>query len=59
MARRTKEEALATRNRLIDAAERLFQSQGVSQTSLQQIAEHAGTTRLGALPSPYGWYLTK
>ena len=45
MARRTKEEALATRNRLIDAAERLFQSQGVSQTSLQHIAEHAGTTR--------------
>ena len=45
MARRTKEEALATRDRLIDAAEMLFQSQGVSRTSLQQIAEQAGATR--------------
>ncbi|MDB5825849.1 MAG: TetR family transcriptional regulator [Variovorax sp.] len=45
MARRTKEEALATRHRLIDAAEILFQSQGVSRTSLQQIAEQAGATR--------------
>lgn len=45
MARRTKEEALATRNRLLDAAELLFQSQGVSRTSLQQIAEQAGATR--------------
>jgi len=45
LARRTKEEALATRHRLIDAAELLFQSQGVSQTSLQQIAEQAGATR--------------
>ena len=45
LARRTKEEAQATRDRLIDAAELLFQSQGVSQTSLQQIAERAGATR--------------
>ena len=45
MARRTKEEALATRHRLLDAAEILFQSQGVSRTSLQQIAEQAGATR--------------
>lgn len=45
MARRTKEEALATRHRLIDAAELLFQAQGVSRTSLQQIAEQAGATR--------------
>ena len=45
MARRTKEEALATRNRLLDAAELLFQAQGVSQTTLQQIAQQAGTTR--------------
>lgn len=45
MARRTKEEALATRHRLLDAAELLFQSQGVSRTSLQQIAEQAGATR--------------
>ncbi|MGI4779899.1 MAG: TetR family transcriptional regulator [Janthinobacterium lividum] len=45
MARHTKEEALATRHRLLDAAEVLFQAQGVSQTSLQQIAQHAGATR--------------
>lgn len=45
MARRTKEEALATRHRLLDAAELLFQAQGVSQTSLQQIAQQAGATR--------------
>lgn len=45
MARSTKQEALATRNRLLDAAEVLFQAQGVSQTSLQQIAQQAGATR--------------
>lgn len=45
MVRRTKEEAQETRHRLLDAAEVLFQSQGVSQTSLQQIAQHAGATR--------------
>ena len=45
MVRRTKEEALATRHRLLDAAEVLFQAQGVSQTSLQQIAQQAGATR--------------
>ena len=45
MARRTKEDALATRNYLLDAAERLFQQQGVSGTSLQHIADSAGTSR--------------
>lgn len=45
MARRTKEEALATRNKLLDAAECLFQSQGVSRTTLQDIAQRAGATR--------------
>jgi len=45
MVRRTKEEAQETRNRLLDAAEVLFQAQGVSQTSLQQIAQQAGATR--------------
>lgn len=45
MVRRTKEEAQETRNRLLDAAELLFQAQGVSQTSLQQIAHQAGATR--------------
>lgn len=45
MARRTKEEALATRHRLLDAAEHLFQARGVSRTSLQDIARRAGVTR--------------
>lgn len=45
MARRTKEDAQATRNRLLDAAECLFQAQGVSRTSLQDIARRAGATR--------------
>ena len=45
MARRTKEDALATRNTLLDAAERLFQQQGVSGTSLQDIAAAAGASR--------------
>lgn len=45
MARRTKAEALATRHRLLDAAEHLFQAQGVSRTSLQDIARRAGATR--------------
>jgi TetR/AcrR family acrAB operon transcriptional repressor len=45
VVRRTKEEALETRHRLLDAAEVLFQAQGVSQTSLQQIAQQAGATR--------------
>jgi TetR/AcrR family transcriptional regulator, acrAB operon repressor len=45
MARKTKAEAQATRDSLIDAAEQLFQRQGVSRTSLQDIAEAAGVTR--------------
>ena len=45
MARRTKEDALATRNSLLDAAELLFQKQGVSSTSLNDIARQAGTSR--------------
>ena len=45
MARRTKEDALATRHKLLDAAEYLFQEQGVSRTSLQDIARRAGATR--------------
>ncbi|MEZ5646967.1 MAG: TetR family transcriptional regulator [Burkholderiaceae bacterium] len=45
MARRTKADAEATRNHLLDAAEVLFQAQGVSGTSLQNIALAAGTTR--------------
>ena len=45
MARRTKEDALATRASLLDAAERLFLDKGVSRTSLNDIALAAGTTR--------------
>lgn len=45
MPRRTKAEALATRHRLLDAAEHLFQARGVSHTSLHDIAQAAGVTR--------------
>jgi TetR/AcrR family acrAB operon transcriptional repressor len=45
MARRTKADAQTTRNNLLDAAEQLFQSRGVSRTSLNDIATAAGTTR--------------
>lgn len=45
MVRRTKADALATRNSLLDAAEHLFQERGVSRTSLNDIATAAGTTR--------------
>ena len=45
MVRKTKEEALATRHRLLDAAERLFHRDGVSATSLADIAREAGVTR--------------
>lgn len=45
MARRTKEEALATRNALLDAAERVFSERGVSRTSLSDVASAAGVTR--------------
>lgn len=45
MARRTKEDAQATRAALIDAAEHLFQAHGVARTSLADIAAQAGATR--------------
>jgi len=45
MARKTKAEAEETRERILDAAERLFLAHGVMQTSLEQIAEAAGVTR--------------
>lgn len=45
MARRTKAEALQTRSNLLDAAEQLFLQNGVSRTSLAQIAQAAGATR--------------
>jgi TetR/AcrR family acrAB operon transcriptional repressor len=45
MARKTKEDALATRELLLDAAERVFHRRGVSRTTLQEIAQDAGLTR--------------
>jgi TetR/AcrR family acrAB operon transcriptional repressor len=43
--RRTKQEALATRESILDAAELLFEQQGVSRTTLQHIAAAAGVSR--------------
>jgi len=45
LARRTKADASATRDSLLDAAEALFHEQGVARTSLQHIAQRAGVTR--------------
>ena len=45
MARRTKDEAQETRARILDAAERVFSDNGVSRTSLDDIARAAGVTR--------------
>ncbi|MCH2547161.1 MAG: TetR family transcriptional regulator [Alphaproteobacteria bacterium] len=45
MARKTKEEALETRNEILLAAGEIFNEKGVSGASLEQIAERAGVTR--------------
>ena len=45
MVRKTKQEALATRSSILNAAEHLFQAQGVSRTTLHDIASAAGVTR--------------
>lgn len=45
MVRRTKEDAQATRNLILDAAVEVFNRQGVSQTSLNDVAKEAGVTR--------------
>lgn len=45
MVRRTKDEALETREGLLDAAVRVFGEKGVSQASLADIAAAAGVTR--------------
>ena len=45
MARRTKQDAAATREALLNAAERVFEQRGVSRTSLNKIAQTAGLTR--------------
>lgn len=45
MARCTKEKALETRERILDAAEDVFDARGVSKTSLADVAAAAGLTR--------------
>lgn len=45
MVRKTKEDAAITRQRIIHAAREVFLLKGVSRTSLEQIATHAGVTR--------------
>src|SRR5512139_2504396 len=45
MARRTKEEAQATRNLILDTAEVVFHERGVARTTLNDIAMAAGLTR--------------
>lgn len=45
MVRKTKEDALATRDGILDAAAALFAEHGVSRTTLQHIATAAGVTR--------------
>lgn len=45
MARSTKEEALETRNRILDAAEDVFHEKGVARTSLADVASAASVTR--------------
>ncbi|WP_311224036.1 MULTISPECIES: TetR family transcriptional regulator [unclassified Acidovorax] len=45
MVRRTKQDADATRSRLLDAAEQVFYDKGMSRASLNDIACAAGATR--------------
>ena len=55
MGRSTRQQALLTRERILDTAERLFEKNGVSRTSLEDIAVAAGVTR-GAI---YGHFTSK
>jgi TetR/AcrR family acrAB operon transcriptional repressor len=45
MARKTKEDAELTRLAIIDAAREVFLTHGVSRTTMEHIATHAGVTR--------------
>jgi len=45
MVRKKKEDAEITRKRIIVAAREVFLTKGVSRTSLEEIAKHAGVTR--------------
>jgi TetR/AcrR family acrAB operon transcriptional repressor len=53
--RRSREESLKTRSRILVAARRVFARRGVSRTTLEQIASAAGVTR-GAI---YGHFADK
>jgi TetR/AcrR family transcriptional regulator, acrAB operon repressor len=55
VGRSTRQQALVTRERILDTAERLFEKHGVSRTSLEDIAVAAGVTR-GAI---YGHFTSK
>lgn len=45
MAKKTRKDALITRDQILNAAEQLFTEEGVGNTSLQKIALAAGVTR--------------
>ena len=45
MARKTKEEALITRAQIIDAARRVFHTEGVNRSTLDKVAQAANVTR--------------
>lgn len=45
MARKTKQEAAATRQKLLDAAEKVFYARGVSAATLADVAREADVTR--------------
>ena len=45
MARKTREEAAGTRNRIVDAAERVFREKGVAHASLEDVAAAARVYR--------------
>jgi TetR/AcrR family acrAB operon transcriptional repressor len=45
MARKTKAEAAQTRERIIDCARQVFSREGVTNTSLEEVAREAGVTR--------------
>ena len=45
MPRRTQEDSLATRKKILESAQRLFTRRGYERTSLSDIAKYAGVTR--------------
>ena len=45
MARKTKEDALITRAQIIDAARRVFHTEGVNRSTLDKVAQAASVTR--------------